>query len=88
MPLKIQQIAYHRNGSMGLGFHAVLFTVKGKPREKFLASVFEEPNAVSIIRLDLIEQHGVTFGENSWRCEHYEDELRAAIAAHIAEVTK
>lgn len=80
MKLKIKQIAYHRNGVSGLGFHAVLFAVRGKPSEPMLATVFDEPGAVSIIRTDLIESVGVTFGENSWRGDYYENALRAAIA--------
>lgn len=84
---RIDQVAYHRNGISGAPFYAVLFTGSStdlpKP-ERFLASVFEEPGAVSVISLSRIEESGVTFGENSYRGDAYEPELRAAIAAYEA----
>lgn len=77
MTFHIRQIEYHRNGVSGLPFHAVLFQDKG---DEFLASVFAEEGAVSIVCLDLIPNDGVTFGRNSWRGDVYEARLRAAIA--------
>lgn len=81
MSLKVKQIAYHRNGITGLGFHAVLFSPAETPGQDFLATVFEEANAVAVVRLDIINVVGVEFGKNSYRCEAYEADLRAAIAA-------
>jgi hypothetical protein len=79
MKIQIKQIAYHRNGVAGEGFYAILFYPYRKPRELMLASVFHGRGRCSVIRLDLIEEHGVTFGENSWRGDDYEASLRGAI---------
>lgn len=82
MKLKIDEVAYHRNGVCGNGFHAVLFRFKpdGERREKsFLATVFDEPGNCAVISLDRISVYGVEFGPNSWRGDWFEDELRAAI---------
>ena len=78
-----EQIAYHRNGICGEPFYAVIFT--SNDDKSYLASVFEASGHVSVICLDLIADHGVTFGENSFRGDHFEDELRQAIAKHVAE---
>lgn len=85
--LQIQQIAYHRNGVGGNGFHAVLFRCdpKGEYAEQagplFVASVFSERGSVSVLRVgDLFDaETGITFGENSWRGDHFETSLREAI---------
>ena len=91
--MKIIQIVYHRNGIMGEGFYAVLFeepefTVveDGKKRpERFLASVFRGPGRISVFSVDRLNDHGVTFGINSWRGDHYEHGLRNALDQRAAE---
>jgi hypothetical protein len=75
---KVTQIEHHRNGVRGDPFHAVLFTSK-EDGHKMLAMVFDTPNTVGVIDLDLIREHGVTFAENSFRGDEYEPELRHAI---------
>jgi len=79
MKIQIRQIAHHRNGVAGEGFHAILFYPYRKPRELMLATLFQGRGRCAVIRLDLIEDHGVTFGENSWRGDDYEPALRAAV---------
>jgi len=81
--MKIEQLEYHRNGVSGIGFHAIIFTCK---EGHMVATVFPERGAVSIISLDRIEEYGVRFGANSWRGDHYESDLRAAIKAHNDEL--
>lgn len=52
----------------------------GKKDANFLAILFDEPGRCAVICLDLIPTCGVKFaGGNSWRGDHYETELRAAI---------
>lgn len=80
---RIEQIAYHRNGVCGVPFYAVIFTSKQDRKvERFVASVFPDSGCVSVIGLDrALTTDGVTFSLNSWRGDHFEDELRAAIVA-------
>lgn len=82
--MQLYQIEYHRNGISGEGFWAVLFLDpsvqrgRGQPYN-MLATVFPEPGHVSVINTHLLAEHGVTFGPNSWRGDHYEGQLRAWI---------
>lgn len=79
---KVHQVAYHRNGVAGNGFHAVLFTAT--TRERMIATVFDERGNIAVLRVpDLAQNDGVTFGVNSWRGDDYEPELRAAILQSI-----
>lgn len=80
--ITVTEVAYHRNGVSGEGFHAVLFTAPddvGQPTE-FLATVFDGPGRVAVIGVaDLLEEFGVQFGINSWRGDYYEHPLSEAI---------
>jgi hypothetical protein len=113
---RIVQVAYHRNGVGGAGFHAVIFEyddrrcicgafaslgVTGTGQDvcvnqrdeghppfqivttpaRMVASVFDEPGHIAVYRIDYLgnPEIGVAFGENSWRGDQYEAELRAAI---------
>jgi hypothetical protein len=87
MDISIQEIEFHRNGVSGSGFHAVRFSVTRGPvdeRGNFLATVFESRGDIAVINLDRIAEHGVG-RDNKWRGDHYEDDLRAAIAADDEE---
>jgi hypothetical protein len=83
MKLKIQEVAYHRNGIDGRGFYAVRFrwTPDNRTKEEnFLGIVFNDAGACTVIGLDRIESQGVKFaGGNSWQGDHFEAELRQAI---------
>ncbi len=86
--IDVTEIAYHRNGISGEGFHAVRFVhrvdgPRSKPQE-FLATVFPAKGHVSVISLDLISSAGVAFGLNSWRGDTFERSLRRAIKKHDA----
>jgi hypothetical protein len=74
-PIKVSEIAYHRNGISGEGFYAVTFTC---PEEgDMVATVFPEPGCCAVLKLSLLPV--VTFGINSWRGDHFEGEIRKAI---------
>lgn len=83
MDLKIQEIAFHRNGVCGAGFYAVRFRWTPDDsgvEESFLGIVFDGPGECAIIGLDRIASQGVEFaGGNSWRGDRFEDDLREAI---------
>ena len=95
--IKIEEIAYHRNGVSGAGFFVVKFIDKEVPKPKkrlidqvnqiegaqgnMLAIVFEEPFHVAVFDRGLLAQDVIAFGSNSFRGDHYEPELRKAVAA-------
>jgi hypothetical protein len=77
--IRIEEIAYHRNGTNGTGFHVVKFTDRkaGKPG-KLLGVVFDKPNRVAVFDRKLLTQDVIASGLNSWRGDNYEDDLRKA----------
>jgi hypothetical protein len=76
--MKIETVHYHRNGTGGEPFHVVMFTDDNR---NMVGIVFDEPGRVAVIDRDLIATTA-EFGVNSWRGDHYENELRDAIAEY------
>jgi len=83
MNIKIKEYSYHRNGVSGNGFYAIIFLYApdGGKEETFLATLFEETGSCAVVSLDRIETQGIAFGDNSWRGDYFEDELREIIEA-------
>ena len=83
--LKIQQIEYHRNGVCGNGFYVVKFK---RNRQNMLAIVFDTPGNVAVFDLNLLAKGNITFGENSWRGDNFEDWLRKELENYEYEMTR
>lgn len=81
--IDVEEVAYHRNGVGGEGFHVVKF--RGELAEgpdgdtHMVAVVFDEPGAVAVFDRELLGMGMIAFGQNSWRGDNYEEVLRAAI---------
>lgn len=86
------RVARHRNGICGYAFHVVLFDhdsdgIVQRPgvssvarlRLHMVAVVFDEPGNVAVFDVDKLAAGVFAMCENSWRCESFEKELRAAI---------
>lgn len=91
---KAISIEYHRNGIGGVGFWAVLFTMtdnRGKKRTMLATVVPLEDGEkdwngkVTVLDVNQAAKGNIRFGENSWRGDVYEAELRQAIADHEKE---
>jgi len=81
--MRILEVAYHRNGCAGESFYAVRFS---EGRTVMLALVFECVGGVMV--LDPVKAAtSVAVGENSWRGDLYEADLRKAIARFEAART-
>ena len=83
--MKIQKVAYHRNGISGVPFHVVLFEnlEKGDRLRHFVATVFPEPGAVSVLDIDETKSGNIEFANgNSWRGDYYEDRIREAVSEY------
>lgn len=80
--INVKQVSYHRNGVSGEGFFAVLFERGGG--HLMVASVFDAPGAVAVYQVDFLSTVGVLFGDNSWRGDVFEPQLREAIAEYSA----
>lgn len=89
--ITIEQIEYHRNGVCGAPFSVVTFTdtdvgdTKKKKGRKMVGIVFDEHAHVAVFDRELLGNGNIAFGENSWRGDTYEKELRAAIAEKEAK---
>lgn len=76
--MDIKEIAFHRNGVCGIGFHVVLFA-DGK-NKNMVGIVFPEPGAVAVLDTKMTAKGNIAFARgNSWRGDYYESYLRAAI---------
>lgn len=80
--IRVQEIAYHRNGVSGEGFYVVTFTER---RLNLVGVLFPTPEDdgchTAVFDRDLLARGVIEFAVNSWRGDRYDAELRAAIAA-------
>lgn len=79
----IAKPAYHRNGVAGMPFQVTTFTMQedGETRQ-MVAIRFEDDDSngwtnpsIAVFDLDLLAKGDVSFGSNSWRGDHFADEL-------------
>ena len=70
---------YHRNGICGAPFYVFLFR-DNEQKRNMVATVFDESAHCAVFDVDLLAQGNIKFGENSWRGDNYEGELRNYIA--------
>ncbi len=81
--ITIKDIDYHRNGIGGCGFHVITFTQKdGHRNQNMMAVLFDTDDFgyCSVFDTDLLGQGNIQFGQNSWRGDNYEREMRKVIA--------
>ncbi len=80
MKLTIIDIAHHRNGVCGAPFDLVLFKDRGAEGSRKVGIVFDEPHHCADLDIAKLAAGDIEFGSNSWRGDHYEPDLRKAIA--------
>jgi hypothetical protein len=77
---QLKEIAYHRNGICGEGFHVAIVESEIEPGDvrKMLCVTFgahEEGTAggyrTAVFDLALLAQDNIKFGQNSWRGDHW-----------------
>ena len=74
MELKVEKIAHHRNGVGGAPFKVAV--VNDADEGQMLVVMFEEEGHTAVFNLQKLAQGVIEFGENSWRGDKYEAELR------------
>jgi hypothetical protein len=85
-PIEVESVDYHRNGSGGQGFFAVMFrcTIDSEDRaRRFIATVVDSEDIKGfcfVLDADLVGEGESRFGYNSWRGDTFETQCRAAIA--------
>lgn len=84
--INVTEIAYHRNGISGNGFHVVSFLMKeGQGERKMVGILFDEPGSCAVLDADLVGGGVIEFTVNSWRGDNFEDLLRQAIKDKYGE---
>ena len=78
--MKVTEIEYHRNGICGNGFNIVNFVFQdGRKYRKMMAVIFEEKGNCAVFDQEMLGQGNIKFGENSWRGDDFEKDLRREI---------
>lgn len=72
MTIQVQAARYHRNGVAGEGFHHIAFR---EGRSALTAILFDEPGHLAVMDAE----------GDSWRCEDFEDDLRAFLASDAGQ---
>ena len=80
MKIKVLSVAHHRNGVHGNSFYVVLFKHDHTAK---VGKVFDTPGNVAGLDVTMIAQNNIEFGENSWRGDEFESELRKAVNAYL-----
>lgn len=76
---KIHEIAYHRNGISGTGFHVIRF--RSAEGNEMVGIVFPEEGAVAVLDIAMLADGNIAFARgNSWRGDNFADDLRNAIS--------
>lgn len=71
--LHIINIAHHRNGISGVSFYVVLFDYRK------MAIVFPGTGTTAVLDREMLSRDIIEFGQNSWRGDAYEENLREAV---------
>ena len=74
--IKLVSTSHHRNGVCGDPFQVSIFK-EGK--ETFVALDFGG-SAFGMLQIDKLAAGDIAFGSNSWRGDHYVDEVRQLVA--------
>lgn len=91
--MKVQEIAYHRNGVSGEPFYVVTFTDDGRDMVAVVfpddTGSFTKPDTftnphTAVFDRQLLGEGTIAFGVNSFRGDHFDSDLRHAITAHEA----
>ena len=82
--IEIVEVAYHRNGVCGVGFHVVRFDADmNGTRHRMLATRFDPESdinpRIAVLDIDILQQKGVGFITNSWRGDYFASIVEDAI---------
>ena len=93
MKIKPLKVAYHRNGVCGEPFHVVLFDKEEDGQTDRMVAVrfsdgegegFKNPR-IAVLDIALLYESVIEFGDNSFRGDHFVDDIDQAIKAHYEE---
>ena len=91
--LELKSIEYHRNGISGVGFHVAIFSDHNPYGDgksyTMLGILFDNVDECycAVFNLKKLAAENITFGDNSYRGDYYEDAMRKWVVAHDKELT-
>jgi hypothetical protein len=79
--ITVGDIAFHRNGTGGEGFHVIHFTMKdGRFTRNMVATLFDGAGQCAVLDVDDLARGHIGFAwGNTWRGDHFESALREAV---------
>ena len=89
-------VAHHRNGVSGEPFHCVIFDkIEHGETIRMLAVRFPDDEGegyqnprIAVFDIALLYESVIEFGENSFRGDHFVDDIDKAIKAHYEEIAQ
>jgi hypothetical protein len=96
MKIKPIKVAYHRNGVGGIPFHCVIFDKEEDGKTNRMLAVrfpddegagYQNPR-IAVFYIALLYESVIEFGENSFRGDHFVDDIDKAIKAHYEEIAQ
>jgi hypothetical protein len=93
MNIKPLKVAHHRNGVGGEPFHCVIFDKEEDGQTTRMLAVrfpddegegYQNPR-IAVFDIALLYESVIEFGENSFRGDHFADDIDKAIKAHYAK---
>ena len=89
-------VAHHRNGVSGEPFHCVIFDkIEHGETIRMLAVRFPDDEGegfqnprIAVFDVALLYESNIEFGSNSFRGDHFVDDIDKAIKAHYEEIAQ
>lgn len=96
MNIKPLKVAHHRNGVGGMPFHCVIFDKEEDGKTDRMIAVrfpddkgsFSQEPRIAIFDIALLYESVIEFGDNSFRGDHFVDDIDKAIKAHYEEIAQ
>lgn len=91
MDCQIEEVAHHRNGVSGEPFYVITFrwTDDGDEPRPMVAILFEKSRHCAVLDREQTRQGNIAMaGGNSWRGDHFERAMRAAVARYEQAVER
>ena len=87
--MQVLQVAHHRNGVFGESFYIVEFDDDPEDEGetvRMVAIVFDAPMHTAVLSVNGLANGNIGFAQgNSWRGDHFDADLRKAIAQFEAD---
>lgn len=84
----MNKLAWHRNGITGEPFYVAIKKSKHLKDPKRLVVIHFDESRTAVLDIDLLNKEVIEFGLNSFRGDHFTDEMVQAIEEHNEDISK